>query len=507
MSDSTPLREKFVDALQRGDLEDVAARIAEGADVSGDRSYNPLLAALHGRDISRDPRLLELLSLLIRHGARLDVVSDYQESTLRVLSNIGRFDAVRLLLDAGADAGQLDWTLLMHAVALGTIEDVEREMARGALLEETDWWERTAWLIALAAGDLQKARLLFDRGANGDACGRSAKPALFYAIDSHRPEIVRWLLEIGADVDQADKWGETALMHAAESADVACLDVLLAAGADIDRDVHGTALNRARDRDVVLRLLAAGANPASLSDEGGRAVLGLPPDADARLMTASAEEFRRASTRRAGTGNPERADEPFWIAMIRSGLTAYAAGELFGAPLKCAPGRAPIWSAHRFGQSLTFLPDGRMVQIAGEHEDYYDPDFCIYNDVFVHEADGSIAIWIYPEDVFPPTDFHTATLLDDAIYVIGSLGYQGSRGYGTTPVFRLDLGTWRMERLAVTGDGPGWIHGHRASVEGPRQIAIRDGYVAVQRGEKEVLDQNTSTYVLDVERKQWISEK
>ena len=64
-----------------------------------------------------------------------------------------------------------------------------------------------------------------------------------------------------------------------------------------------------------------------------------------------------------------------------------------------------------------------------------------------------------------------------------------------------------MDRLEVTGEGPGWIHGHRATVEGPRQIAIRDGYVAVQRGEKEVLDQNTSTYVLDVERKQWISEK
>jgi hypothetical protein len=33
----------------------------------------------------------------------------------------------------------------------------------------------------------------------------------------------------------------------------------------------------------------------------------------------------------------------------------------------------------RFGQSLTLLPDCRAVQIGGEHEDWYDADFCIYN--------------------------------------------------------------------------------------------------------------------------------
>ena len=35
------------------------------------------------------------------------------------------------------------------------------------------------------------------------------------------------------------------------------------------------------------------------------------------------------------------------------------------------------------GRSTVWLPDGRVVLIAGEHEDSYDPDFCIYNDVVV----------------------------------------------------------------------------------------------------------------------------
>jgi hypothetical protein len=187
--------------------------------------------------------------------------------------------------------------------------------------------------------------------------------------------------------------------------------------------------------------------------------------------------------------------------MIRSGLSAYAAGQMFGAPLTCP--REPIWSASRFGQSLTFLPDGRIVQIAGEHEDFYDPDFCIYNDVFVHAPDGSIAIYAYPETLFPPTDFHTATLVDGAIYIIGSLGYQGARRFGETPVFRLDLDTFRLQRLEPRGDAPGWIHRHRAECIAPRVIRVHGGTVAIRRGDAEVHEPNGDAFVLDLDRLRW----
>ncbi len=57
--------------------------------------------------------------------------------------------------------------------------------------------------------------------------------------------------------------------------------------------------------------------------------------------------------------------------------------------LRRAPTSAPVWCFERYGQSITCLPDGRFVQIGGEHEDSYDRDFCIYNDVFVHRPDGT----------------------------------------------------------------------------------------------------------------------
>src|SRR6185312_15079372 len=101
-----------------------------------------------------------------------------------------------------------------------------------------------------------------------------------------------------------------------------------------------------------------------------------------------------------------------------------------------------------------------VVQVAGEHEDFYDEDFCIYNDVFVHSRDGGIRIFGYPESVFPPTDFHTATLIGEYIYLIGSLGYSGHRRYGTTPVYRLHTGTFKIEPLETTGAAPGWLYEH-----------------------------------------------
>src|SRR5262245_20211093 len=98
----------------------------------------------------------------------------------------------------------------------------------------------------------------------------------------------------------------------------------------------------------------------------------------------------------------------FWEAMVHSRVSGYQAASDLGLP---AITRPPVWCFQRFGQSITQLPDGRIIEIGGEHEDHYDPDFCIYNDVVVHRGDGAFDIFGYPEDVFPPTDFHTATLV------------------------------------------------------------------------------------------------
>ncbi len=499
------LHEKLLDALAEGDPQEVASLISAGADVryQDEHGYDALIHAVHGRDVLGDPRLIELMTLLIRSGVPLTGRSTYSESGVRVLSRLGRFDAVQVLLQAGADPGDLEMTPLIGAAAFGSLTDVEDAVRSGADLEGRDFWERTPWLVAVQAGDVPKASLLLERGADRNARGRCGKPPLFYAIENGHPLMLRWLLENGADVRATDDFGSTALAAAAEEGDADAVDVLLRAGADANQTfASGSALGSARTREAALRLLEAGADPQELSFGGRRAILGYAPDPDEELLRVSAEEFRAFRSRRFGRRNPEAMNNPFWEGMIRAGVNAYRAAVRVEGERRLGARHGPIWCAERFGQSLTLLGDGRIVQVGGEHEDGYDPDFCIYNDVFVH-APGGVTIYGYPEAVFPPTDFHTATLIGGHVYLIGSLGYQGTRRFGETPVYRLDARTFRMERLVTTGDGPGWIYKHRGVLLGPHEIQVTGGKVATDVGGVEVHSDNRSTFILNAETLAW----
>ncbi len=496
-------------ATGAGDPEKVAALLDAGADLHYSRDgFGALLDAVHGRDIARDDRLVPLLELVIERGAALDTITSYAESGLRVLSRVGRFDAVAVLLAAGADESQLAWTPLIRAVALGTLADVRAEV-ESAELEARDFWQRTAWLVAVLSGGIEKASFLRERGANMGARGRCAKPVLFYAIDAHRPAMLAWLLATGIDPADTDEFGNGALSHAAEHGNLDAIDQLLAAGVPVDgvpRDGSRdgmTPLWHAVDAATAQRLLDAGADPQRLQHEQRRLLLGLPEEPDVQLLEISAADFAAGRDRRFGTGNPELMSVTFWEAMVRSGVSGYAAAERFGFERAWDDRAQPVWCAQRFGQSLTFLPDGRIVQVAGEHEDGYDPDFCIYNDVFVHEPDGTLRIYGYPQSVFPPTDFHTATRVGNTLWLIGSLGYYGSRQFGETPVFVLDLDSFRIKRVATEGETPGWISRHRAVLQSSHEIRISGGMVAVKTDDDEAYVANTATFVLDIERRIW----
>lgn len=157
----------------------------------------------------------------------------------------------------------------------------------------------------------------------------------------------------------------------------------------------------------------------------------------------------------------------------------------------------------RFGTSFTELPDGRFVQIGGEHEDFYDPDFCIYNDVIAHERPGAFQIMGYPKEIFPPTDFHSATHVDGFIYIVGGLGYQGSRRFGITPIFRLDCETWEIEVVQASGDNPGWIYGHKARLTDPGFLVVSGGKTYQEIDIEEQYVENNDQFCLNLSEMSW----
>lgn len=242
-------------------------------------------------------------------------------------------------------------------------------------------------------------------------------------------------------------------------------------------------------------------------------------------MEITRELFDEQRRPRFGTKNPDRMQLAFWEWMIRGndtpprpeeeGILAqfglikrrgvlkschgpWRARDLFNLPLNREEG--PIWTFDRMGATRTELPDGRVICVGGEHEDYYDPDFCIYNDVIVFGPDDEIEIYGYPREVFPPTDFHTASLVDDTLILVGCLGYPDDRHVGHTPVYSLELSTYRISRIECSGEMPGWISDHEAEVDQDGRVIIRGGKVS--EAEPRVR-RNIEEYALDIRAKAW----
>ena len=191
---------------------------------------------------------------------------------------------------------------------------------------------------------------------------------------------------------------------------------------------------------------------------------------------------------------------PVWRWLIDSNISAYRANAHFEGP-SSYDGNAG-WCFNRFGRTLTELPDGTKILIAGEHEDSYDPDFFIYNDVVIAHPDGQIEIVGYPEDHFPPTDFHSATLVGDELILIGNLSYPHHGRIGESQVYAYDIATRRFRRIETSGDSPGWISRHQAKLDDHNGIIVSGGKIVTSPAKGSYLE-NYDTWRLNLNDWRW----
>jgi len=486
-------------AARAAAYDKIVVLLESGADAQyvDKQGYSVLLNAMYRQRVEPREEWEAVLRALIDAGAPLDAQSPYGESPLRVAYRNVDLRIMSLLLERGADPEPLGWTPLFQEIAAGNVAAVASLADDADLLNQRDVWERTPFLFAVHAGQLEIAKLLLSRGIDRSATGRCGKTAPMYAISRDETSMLRWLIAMGWDVEEPDEFGYFPLLHAAQEDAAGCLQLLLDAGASVERrtEQETGAIHDAASPRIVRLLVAAGEELSHIDSEMRKSLLHAESADDADLTE---EDYRRHRHRVFGQGNPEKMNNVLWDMMVRSRMTGYACASKYDDRNL---DREPVWSFQRFGQSLTELPDGRYVEIAGEHEDHYHPDFCIYNDVVVHHGNGTFDIFGYPVDVFPPTDFHSATLVWPHIYIIGNLGYPRQRKPHETPVYRLHCETWAIERVDCKGDLPGWIHRHRARPIGNEQIAIRGGLI--DDGSRRDFVKNTDKFVLDLSAFQW----
>lgn len=257
-------------------LEELLRRGADAnVNALSRRKYSALLIAC---DQLPSPAKLEVVDCLHRAGADLDAMVErpdgHHEDFFPLRSCLWRHDftTLRHLAQLGANPAPLQWSRLQQVVAFGAPEDVRRlEFTAeqvNARAPDSVW---SAWLLAIARGNVEIIAWLAEKGADLTQIERCGHTALHVAARFGNAEALAWLLELGFNADTTDDFGSTALFDAALWNHLSCARVLLERGAEASflNCTQGQPIHEANSRAMVQLLVEmGGVAPNAISGAG-----------------------------------------------------------------------------------------------------------------------------------------------------------------------------------------------------------------------------------------------
>lgn len=259
-------RRSLPDAVKHADVSTIRALLLEDPGKANEPEADGT-TALHWAVLGDN---VEIVDLLLRHGANVQAVTRYGVPALHIACVNGNLAIVQRLLKAGADANTLlpgGQTVLMTAARTGNVDVIKALLIRGADVNAREELRgQTALMFAASANNVAALRALIEGGAEVgavsrglvasvdiqcDGCagrrgvvtperqsvnrsgGRVDKAtALLFAVRRGHTEAVRTLLQLGANPNDTVPSGQSALIIAIANAKWETAAVLLDAGAD-----------------------------------------------------------------------------------------------------------------------------------------------------------------------------------------------------------------------------------------------------------------------------------
>ncbi|KAK8868301.1 Pfs NACHT and Ankyrin domain protein [Apiospora arundinis] len=203
---------------------------------------------------------LSMVTLLLDHGARIDVIDRSKRTALELASRHGRADMVKLLLERGA------------------IPNVRTSPSVTSGIDRLAHRLTGIFIDSCQSASSETVRNFLQMGVSAN-CARGGIPALHHALidgslpiatgmrrpphEGSRIEVLRLLLDAGVSPDVTDPMLQTCLHRAAQRSEGLISRFLVSVGANINlHDQHGRTpldyASRNADMDVIEHLIQAG---------------------------------------------------------------------------------------------------------------------------------------------------------------------------------------------------------------------------------------------------------
>ena len=200
-------------ASRQGHFGIVQELLAYGADSDANDHKGDLWTPLH----TASQEHLEVVQLLVQHGAALDNRNSHQETALHVASRWGKVKIAHFLIEQGANTISKDkdgHTPLHYASQRGHLDLVELFVKVGVDVNIRNVSEETPLIRASGYGKFEVAAFLIEHGADVNCRDKQGWTSLHTAARNGRLDIVRLLLDHDICVQVRDRNHNTPLILA-----------------------------------------------------------------------------------------------------------------------------------------------------------------------------------------------------------------------------------------------------------------------------------------------------